>query len=132
MATTYASVEEFLSAQNESHRAEVLALREIVRHSTPGVHEHIKWNSPSFFLTPGDDRVTVNAHGTGPVRLVLHAGATRVEDKAAAPTFKGDPNGLLTWHSNIRASLSGGGIDAIERNRERIADVVRSWFLEMG
>lgn len=132
MATKFTTVDEFLSAQTEQHKTEVLALREIVLAAAPGVLEHIKWNSPSFYLRAGEDRVTVNAHGTGPVRLVLHAGATTVEDTTAAPTFAGDPQKLLTWHSNIRASLSGEGIDVVEGQRERIGEVVSNWFQEMG
>jgi hypothetical protein len=132
MPATYKTVDEFVTDQSEAHRAEVLALREIVLGCTPGVLEHIKWNSPSYYLVPGEDRVTVNAHGAGPVRLVLHAGVTKAEDKSASPTFTGDPEGLLTWHSDIRASLPGGGVDAIERNQDSIAAVLRRWFREMG
>jgi hypothetical protein len=132
MATTFTTVDEFLSAQTEQRKAEVLALRDIVFAAVPGVLEHIKWNSPSFYLRLGEDRVTVNAHGTGPARLILHAGATTVEDKKAERSFAGDPNKLLTWHSNIRASLSGDGIDVVEGQRERIGEVVGNWFREMG
>jgi hypothetical protein len=131
MAATFKTVDEFLSAQTDERRAEVQALRAIVRECTPGVLEHIKWNSPSFFVVPGEDRVTVNVPGRGPVRLILHAGVTRAEDPSAEPTFDGDPDGLLTWHSNIRASLTGGSVEAIGQNRERIASVLRRWFLEM-
>ncbi|PRY70005.1 uncharacterized protein DUF1801 [Glaciihabitans tibetensis] len=131
MAAKFSTVEDFLAAQSEAGRAQVEALREIVLTCTPGVQEHIKWNSPSYYIVPGEDRVTVNAHGAGPVRLVLHAGATTPEDKSAAPSFAGDPHGLLTWHSNIRASLTGGDLDGIAAAREHIAGVLRSWFLEV-
>lgn len=116
----HASVEDYLASLTEDRRAEVNALRELVLDAEPELVEIVKWNSPNFTLA-GEDRLTINAAGKGPVRLILHLGTQIAEDKAAAPTFAGDPLGLLTWHSNIRASLVLG-------DRDAALAVVRAWL----
>lgn len=126
MATSYRTVDEFLAGQTDVRREEINALREIVLGTNPDLTEHVKWNSPSYVFD-GEDRVTVNAHGKA-VNLILHAGPSIVEDKAAAPTFDGDATGMLRWHSNIRASMSFDSLDAINEQRQAIADVVSRWL----
>ena len=48
--------------------------------------------------------------------------------KTAAPTFTGDPDGLLHWHSNIRASLAVKDAADAEAKSEGIAAVVGDWL----
>ena len=129
MPTQFATVADFLDAQTPERRAEVEWLRALVFEAEPGVGEIIKWNSPDYTLN-GVDRLTINAAGKGPVRLILHFGTGRAEEKDAAPTFAGDPHRLLTWHSDIRASLPVP--PAIERAKGRDARiaVVRAWLAE--
>lgn len=116
----HTTVEDFLDSLPDDRRASVHALRELVMDAEPALVEIVKWNSPNFTLA-GEDRLTITAAGKGPVRLILHLGAQIAEDKDAAPTFTGDPGGLLTWHSNIRASLVPG-------DREATIDVIRAWL----
>ncbi|CAN5536552.1 hypothetical protein BH10ACT7_BH10ACT7_05580 [soil metagenome] len=104
MVDKYATVAEFLAAQPADRRAEVETLRSLVRDAAPDITEIIKWNSPSY-VHNGEDRLTINAAGRGPVLLILHRGTSQAEDKSAATSFTGDPEGLLTWHSDIRASM---------------------------
>ena len=83
--------------------------------------------------TRGVDRLTINAAGKGPVRLILHFGTQRVEDKSAAPSFDGDPTGLLTWHSDIRASLAmptdtASSGDGFGGQRDHTVAVIRRWL----
>ena len=129
MVVAFGTVDEFLAAQTNDVRAQVQLLREIIRGSSDDLAEHIKWNSPSFVFN-GDDRITLNARGAGPVRVVLHQGATTPEDKGAAPEFDGDPTGLLTWHSNIRASLSVSSVDEITTHRDAIDRILRAWLAQ--
>ncbi|TFD29858.1 DUF1801 domain-containing protein [Cryobacterium cryoconiti] len=126
MAVTYRTVAEFLVAQPPDRRAEIEVLRQIVLGTNGELSEHIKWNSPSYVLN-GVDRVTVNAHGKG-VRLILHWGTRIAEDRRAAHTFDGDPFGLLTWHSNIRASVSVADLADLLEKQDQISDVVRRWL----
>jgi hypothetical protein len=119
----FATVVEFLDAQTPEVRAKVDHLRTLFADAAPGIIETIKWNSPNFSLA-GEDRLTVNVDGKGAVRLILHRGASVPEQKGAAPNFGGDPHGLLTWHSNIRASLPVTDDLDVDAARE----VVRAWL----
>lgn len=121
MAIQFRTVQEYLQALPDDSRAEVETLRAIVADAHPDVTEIIKWNSPSYVLD-GVDRLTISAAGKGPVRLVLHFGTERAEVKGAAHGFDGDPGGLLTWHSDIRASMTVTEPGAMR-------DVVRAWLL---
>ena len=127
MVTQFRTVEEFLSAQPAERRVLVDALRALVHEASPAAQEHIKWNSPSF-VVDGVDQATVSAQGTQGVRLVLHRGATTVEHTDAASAFTGDPHGLLTWHSDIRASLLVTDLADLAAKRDAAVGVVRAWL----
>lgn len=120
MAVNHKTVDDYLAAQTPAARAEVEALRAMVMDAEPRLVEIVKWNSPSYTLD-GEDRLTVNVGRNDVVRLVLHRGVHEQETKGAASIFEGDPDGLLTWHSDIRASLA-----AADAGRAR--DVVRAWL----
>ena len=125
----FSTVSDFLAAQTPARRADILVLRELVREADPALVEIIKWNSPSYELR-GADRLTIHAAGRGPVRLVLHFGTTRAEDKIRAPSFAGDPDGLLDWHSNIRATLALPDAEELARKRDAIVAVIRALLAE--
>ena len=126
MPTQYASVAEFLDALSPQRRSEAEALRSIVTAAHPGLVETIKWNSPNYSL--GDtDLLTMNVPRSGALRLILHRGTSHAEDKGAAPEFDSDPTGLLTWHSNIRASLRMPASDAPASAHDDMVAVVRAW-----
>lgn len=127
MATSYKTVEAYLNDQPAGRQALINALREIVLAARPGVTEIVKWNSPSYVYS-GDDRITVNASAKDAVRLIFHAGVSTAEDKQAPPTFTGDPDDLLHWHSNIRASLAVKDAAEARDRGEAIARLVRSWL----
>jgi hypothetical protein len=127
MATNYQSVDEYLQDQPADRRDAINVLREIVLTARPGVTEIVKWNSPSF-VYQREDRITMNASAKDAVRLILHAGVSTVEDKQATPTFTGDPDGLLHWHSNIRASLAVTDAAEAADKRAVIAALVGNWL----
>lgn len=127
MVTNYASVDEYLQDQPADRQALINTLRETVLGARPGVTEIVKWNSPSY-VHNGEDRITVNASAKDAVRLIFHAGVSTVEDKQAAPRFTGDPDGLLHWHSNIRASLAVKDAAEARARRDSIAAVVGNWL----
>ena len=129
MPERFATVDEFLAAQAPEQRAAVESLRVLVHEAEPRLTEIVKWNSPDYTLD-GVDRLTINAVGTRPVRLILHFGTGRAEDKGAAPTFSGDPDRLLTWHSDIRASLVMPTAGELPSMRDAIIAVIRAWLSE--
>ncbi len=123
----FTSVAEYLAAQTPDRHSSIEALRSIVVDAHPGLDEIIKWNSPSFVLD-GIDRLTINAAGTGPVRLVLHLGTEIAEHKSAPTAFAGDPDGLLTWHSDIRASFVMPPAAKLAETRDGLVAVVKAWL----
>lgn len=122
MAATHRTVADYLAAQTPEAREGVEALRSLIAEADLGLTETIKWNSPNYVLD-GQDLLTVNVGRSGEVRLVLHRGTAIAEHKDAAPTFTADPAGLLTWHSDIRASMP---VPAPSRRRDALA-VVTAW-----
>lgn len=129
MPERFATVDEFLAALDAQRRADVESMRALVREAGPDLTEIVKWNSPSYQLD-GVDRLTINAAGKGPVRLILHFGTERAEDKGAATTFAGDPEGLLTWHSDIRASLALPEPAVRGAKHDAMVAVIRAWLGE--
>jgi hypothetical protein len=127
MVDRYRSVEEFLAAQPAERLPVIEALRQLVHEANPAAREHIKWNSPSYVLD-GVDQATISAQGKDGVRLVLHRGATTAENRDAASAFTGDPHGLLTWHSDIRASLLVTDLAGLAGTRDAALGVVRAWL----
>ncbi|MBK8446693.1 MAG: DUF1801 domain-containing protein [Micropruina sp.] len=129
MPERFATVTTYLTAQTPERRSDVESLRALVHEAEPELIEIVKWNSPSYTLH-GIDRLTINAAGKGPVRLILHLGTHRAENRDAAPTFGGDPGGLLTWHSDIRASLVLPPADDLPSARDAIIAVIRAWLAD--
>jgi hypothetical protein len=127
MVDRYGTVEEFLAAQPADRLAVIEELRRLVHEADPAAREHIKWNSPSY-VVDGVDQATISAQGKDGVRLVLHRGATTPENADAASAFTGDPHGLLTWHSDIRASLLVTDLADLAAKRVAALEVVRAWL----
>ena len=126
MADRFRTVDEFLAAQPPDRREQVDVLRALVHEAAPELTEIVKWNSPDYTLD-GVDRLTINAAGRGPVRLILHFGTERAESKHTAPSFADDPARLLTWHSDIRASLTAPPADDLSA-RAAVVGLIRAWL----
>ncbi len=122
----YKTTDEFLADLPQDRREQVNLLRTLISESEPSLSEHIKWNSPSF-VYDGEDRITFNMHYPDRTMILLHMGATRKEDKKAAPIMD-DPSGLITWNSDIRGTLSFQSLDDIQVNREVIQALIRRWL----
>jgi len=131
MVDRYGSVQQFLAAQSAARLPVIEALRTLVHEANPAALEHIKWNSPSYVID-GVDQATISAQGKDGVRLVLHRGATTAENTDAASAFTGDPQGLLTWHSDIRASLLVTDPADLAAKRAAAVEVVRAWLAPAG
>ncbi len=123
----FKTVDEFLQSLDDDKRVQVEALRKIILSAHAGQTEHIKWNAPSYVLD-GEDRVTFNLmNKEGAVKLVLHMGATRKENKTGDPVLQ-DETGLIVWNSDIRGVLTFAGLDDIESKRDVIGRVVKNWL----
>lgn len=124
---TYKTVDEFLDDQNEDKRAQIQALRKIILGSEPSLAENIKWNAPNYVFN-SEDRITFNTmNKEGTVKLILHMGASKKEDKKAKPAMN-DDSGLIAWNSNIRGTITFANLSDIHAKQEKIAHIVKKWF----
>lgn len=127
MPNKYSTIAAFMDDLDPAKRDLVERVRSIVKEAHPGLSEHIKWNAPSYVLD-GEDRVTFNLQNKeGAVKLVLHMGATRKEDKNAPPIMP-DSHNLVAWQSDIRGVMSFGGLGDIAAKRAEVKDIIKRWL----
>lgn len=123
----YKTVSEFIEELEEDKKAQVETLRVVIKNVKPLLVEHIKWNAPSYQLD-GEDRITFNLmNKAGVVKLVLHMGSTRKEDRKAEPIMS-DNSGLLEWNSDIRATITFNDIDHIKEKRSDLVAILKKWL----
>lgn len=123
----YKTVEDFIADMKDDKLSQVEALRSIILTTEPRLEEHIKWNAPSYVLD-GDDRITFNLmNKQGVVKLILHMGATRKEDKKGTPVMR-DASGLIEWSSDIRGMITFTTIDDINSNLISLKTIIQNWL----
>ncbi len=123
----YTTVDEFLSDQDANKLEQIELLRSIIKKVHPGLTERIKWNAPSYVLD-GEDRITFNLmNKEGVVKLILHMGAIRKENKKGAPVLA-DDTGLVAWQSDIRGIVSFTGVADIQAKQADVADIIKRWL----
>lgn len=121
------SVADLVSALDDQTREQVQLLRDIIGSLDADLGEHVKWNSPSYVLD-GEDRITMNLRNKeGVVKLVLHMGATRPEDKKGTPVLA-DDEGLVEWASDIRGLISFADTDDIRAKEPTLRRVLTGWL----
>lgn len=119
-------VEEFLTTLDHPHKAEILALRQIILTADPSISEEIKWNAPSFRTT--EYFATFHLRAKSGVQLILHLGA-KVRETATTGIEIADPAGLLTWLAKDRASVTFADLGAIDAKQNAFADLIRGWIV---
>lgn len=65
------TVDEFMARHETPMKAEVQAVRDIIKSVNPAIGEQIKWNAPSYFYN-GVDMVTFQLRPADHVHLVFH------------------------------------------------------------
>jgi hypothetical protein len=123
----YKTVDAFLEDMENSTLAQVNKLRKIIMSTEDSLIENIKWNAPNYVFN-GEDRITFNlADKNGRVRLILHMGATKKEDKKAKPVLA-DDSSLVEWNSNIRGTITFAGLDDIQAKQVQLTRLVQKWL----
>lgn len=122
----YTTVNEFLDALDLQQNKQVTVLRAIIMDTFPELHEHVKWNSPSYTLN-GEDRVTFSVRPGFPISIVLHMGVTRAEDKSAKPIMS-DSTGLIEWKSDTRGIVSFSDLNDIQVKKSQFVEALRNWL----
>ncbi len=122
----YTTVADFIDDLPDERQRQVTALRTTIMTAHPDLEEHIKWNAPSYRFE-GEDRITFNLHNPDAVRLILHCGATKKEDKSATPIID-DDSGMLEWNSNIRATITFTDLADITSKQIVLTSVIMRWL----
>lgn len=122
----YKTVDEFMNDLDDKRLAEVQKLRQYISEETSALTEHIKWNAPSY-VKDAEDRITFNTMNKDQVvKLVLHMGATRKEDKSAEPILKNAT--LVEWVSDIRGYMTFTSLSEITSNEKEIKRIISEWL----
>jgi len=123
----FTTVTEFLESLDDNKKAQVLKIRELIMVAEPKLEERIKWNAPSYVFD-GEDRITFNLlNKEVVVKLVLHMGATRKENKKALPIMN-DDSGLMEWSSDIRGMVTFRSMDEVTDNGDALVGVIKRWL----
>ncbi len=118
---------DLVRALDDDTREQVQLLRDIIGSLDADLTEHVKWNAPSYVFD-GEDRITMNLRNKqGLVKLVLHMGATRPEDRKGAPVLLAD-EGIVEWASDIRGFVTFTDLADVRAKEAGLRRVLSSWL----
>jgi hypothetical protein len=107
-------VNEFMDKLDHPFKAEVQAVREIIKNANKDITEEIKWNAPSFSYK--GYLVTFNLWAKQHVHLVFHNGAI-LEDKSGF--LQGDyPDRRMAYFTNM---------NDVKAKQATLEKVIRKW-----
>jgi hypothetical protein len=118
-------VQAFLAALDHPHKPEILALRQIILGADPAIGEGIKWNAPSFRTS--EWFATFHLRAKAGVQVILHFGA-KVRDRSGARAGITDPESILTWLADDRASATFRDLQDVEAKQSAFTTVIREWI----
>jgi hypothetical protein len=113
-----AEVDAFMAKLEHPFKAEVQAVREIIKGVNPLISEQIKWNAPSFSYR--GYMATFNLHARRHVHLVWHNGA-----------ILHDSSGLLEGDYPDRRMTYFASMADVEAERPALEGLVRQWVQTM-
>jgi hypothetical protein len=118
-------VQAFLDALDHPQKPEILALRRIILGADAAIAEGIKWNAPSFRTS--EWFATFHLRAKAGVQVILHFGA-KVRDKSGARAAIADPESILAWLADDRASATFHDLRGVEAKQSAFAAVIREWI----
>ena len=107
-------VDAFMDKLDHPFKAEVQAVRDIIKNVHRDITEQIKWNAPSFSYK--GYMVTFNLWAKQHVHLVFHNGA-----------ILSNESGLLEGEYPDRRMAYFSGMDDVEAKRAALEGAVREW-----
>ena len=119
-------VQTYLSQSTHPKPDILLALRDIIRAAAPDLHEHIKWNAPSY-QAGGDDRITFNLSKPDAVKIILHRGATAKDTKTGV-RLVADDTGWLIWASDQCAAVHFETMEQVSDRAKWLETLVPRWI----
>lgn len=111
-----AAVEALMATLDHPFKAEVEALRKVIRAAGPKLQERVKWNAPSWHLE-GDDLGAFDLWQRDFVQLVLLFRHGVVDD----------PTGLLEGEWKDRRTARFDGMADVRKKKAALAKIVRGW-----
>ncbi len=118
-------VEAFLASLDHPFKQEILAIREVILETDPSIAEGIKWNAPSFCTS--EHFATLNLRAKDGLLVILHRGAKKRES-LIPHTAIADPEGLIEWLGDDRASAKFRNLEEIHARRSAFVNVIRQWI----
>lgn len=120
------TIETFRQSLPADTLATVDALRAAITAACPDLVERLKWNAPSFALSPADDddRITLGLERKGGVRVVFHRGA---KAKDVTGFVFEDSAKLAKWLAPDRGVAVFADAAAVAARREALDDLCRRW-----
>ena len=116
-----------MSDQTADKLQEINKLRELILHTEPRLVENLKWNAPNYVYND-EDRITFNLmNKQNVVKIIIHMGATRKENKKASPVL-GNGQGLVEWNSDIRGTIRFNGMSDISLKKEPFQTLISDWL----
>jgi len=123
-ADTAEAVDAFMASLKHPFKAEIEAIRRTILGAAPGIHEGIKWNSPSFRTT--EYFATVNLREKSGIGLILHLGA-KLKKLPAGGVAIADPGKLLKWLGKDRAMVVFADKNDLKARKAGFAKIIRQW-----
>ena len=123
-ADTNEAIDAFMAGLEHPFKAEIETIRVTVLGAAPGIHEGIKWNSPSFRTT--EYFATVNLREKSGIGVILHLGA-KLKKLPAGGVAIADPGKLLKWLGKDRAMVVFADKNDLKARKAGFAKIVRQW-----
>jgi hypothetical protein len=123
-ADTVEAVDAFMASIKHPFKAEIESIRRTILGAAPGIHEGIKWNSPSFRTT--EYFATVNLREKAGIGLILHLGA-KVRKLPAGGVAIADPGKLLKWLGKDRAMVVFKDKNDLRAKKAGFAKIIEQW-----
>lgn len=113
----------FLAALDHPLKADIEAVRTLIRGVSPAISDGVKWNSLSF--RKSDWFATMNLRSKDVIQIVFHTGA-KVKDN---PDLKiPDPSGLVLWLAKDRCLVTLGAGKTLKANTKAFEAIVKAWL----
>ena len=119
------AVDTFMASLKHPFKAEFESIRGTILGAAPGIHEGIKWKSPSFRTT--EYFATVNLREKSGIGLILHLGAKAKKLPAGGVAIT-DPGKLLKWLGKDRATVVFKDQSDLAAKKAGFMKIIRQWI----
>lgn len=117
----------FMAALDHPLKAEIEAVRAIIRGADRRINEGVKWNAPSFYLTEHFATLKLRPHAT--VQVVLHTGA-KTKSNSVAMDIR-DPAGLIEWAAKDRGVVTFTSLTDIRAKQAAFVSILKQWIKQL-